>query len=278
MLSLQVISSPVNFYNWDSSADLITSRVLAIDLRGESGEVLRVQNLTTYIQLGFQVDDRTADNESHTPESFYVKPKRNQYHKILVIREGTSYLITITANDSVHVFVKYGSKPSVEDHDKNYTLPDFSSCTTNVTVTDEEEEYNCTRNPHQLLLTNEVLKKPGVYYLGIYYSRNSSSSNPSKRKRRSCFTSYRQKRSCIETKDPPPPLGVHETGTMPPYDPRTDLNYTIETDELGCRFWSHEKEKWLTEGCKVLISFCVTCTDKVQSITYVSALGDAHIF
>ena len=252
VLPPQVISSSVNYYNWDSSADLITSRVLTIDLMGELGEVLTVQNLTTDIQLGIQVDERSANNDSNTTETLYVKPERSQYHKLQVIREGTSYLVTITANDSLHVLVKYGSKPSVEDHDKNYTVPDFTSCTKNVTATDEEDEYNCTRNPHQLLLTNEVIKKPGVYYLGILYSRNSSSGSHSHRTRRSCFTTNRQKRSCVETKDPPPPLGVYEDGTIPSYDPRVDLNYTIETDELGCRFWSHYKEKWLTEGCKVL--------------------------
>ncbi|XP_078349636.1 LOW QUALITY PROTEIN: polycystin-1-like protein 2 [Oculina patagonica] len=250
-VDIEVISSPVNYFNWDPSADLITSRVLTIDLKGESGEVLTVRNLTTDIQLGIQVDEQSANNESHTTETLYIKPGRSQYHKLHVIREGTSYLVTIMAKDSLHLFVKYGNKPTVEDHDKNYTIPDFSSCTKNVTVTDEQEEYNCTRNPHQLLLTNEVLKKPGVYYLGILYSRNSSSGNHSHRTRRSCFSTNRQKRSCVETKNPPPPLGVYETDTIPPYDPRTDLNYTIETDELGCRFWSHDKEKWLTEGCKV---------------------------
>ena len=242
----------MNYYYWDSSADLITSRVFAIDLRGESGKALTVQNLTTDIQLGIELSEESPENKSNTVKmASFIKPRKMQYHRIEVTREQTSYLITITAIETVNVFLKSGSKPSVEDHEENYTLPDFSSCIRNMAATNEVEEYNCTRNPHQLLLTNEVLKKPGVYYLGILYSGSTSSSKHSHRKRRSCFTSNRQKRSCVETKDPPPPLGVYETAAMPPYDPITDLDYTIETNELSCRFWSHEKKRWLTEGCKV---------------------------
>lgn len=256
VLPPQVISSPINYYNWDSSADLITSRVLAIDLRGESGEVLKVQNLTTDIQLGIQLSEETPETGSNLAETAsFVKPEHMQYHRIEVTREQASYLVTITTQDSLNVFVKFGSKPSEEHHDKNYTIPDFTSCTRSMTGTDEEEEYNCTRHPHQLFLASDVLKKSGAYYLGILYSRNNSSGNYPLRKRRSCFSTTRAKRSCVETKAPPPPLGVYKESTIPPYDPRVDLKYTIETDELSCRFWSHDEEKWITEGCKVQMLF-----------------------
>ena len=251
-LSSQVISSPINYYYWDSSADYITSRVLAIDLRGESGDILKVQNLTADIQLGIPVDEQLVYNESETGEALFIKPGETRYHKLHMIHEQTSFLITLTANKSLNVFIKYGSRPSAEEHDKNYTIPDFSSCIRN-SVMDDEEDYNCTRHPHQLLITNEVLKKPGVYYLGILYMGNSSSTNHSHRAKRSCFNTGRQKRSCVETKEPPPPLGVYEAAPMPVYDSGADLNYTIANEELSCRFWSHDQQKWTTEGCKVLM-------------------------
>jgi len=270
VLSSQVISSPINYYYWDSSADHITSRVLAIELRGESGEVLKVQNLTSDIQLGIPVDQQSADNESDAGDTSFLTPGEARYHKLHMIHEQTSFLITITAKESLSVFVKYGSRPSVEEHDKNFTIPDFSSCIRN-SVMDDKEDYNCTRHPHQLLITNEVLKKPGVYYLGILYSGNSSG-NHSHRSRRSCFSTSRQKRSCVETKDPPPPLGVYEPGPIPEYDLRVDLNYTIANEELSCRFWSHDQQKWLTEGCKVLVWLIVKNLDfKRQSLEYVSS-------
>jgi len=177
-----------------------------------------------------------------------------QYHRIEVTEVQASYLVTIATKGSLNVFVKFGSKPSVEDYDRNYTIPDFSSCTRS-TVTDEVDEYNCARHPHQLFLTRDFLKMPGVYYLGILYSRNVSADKYPLRKRRSCFSTTRTKRSCVEIRTPPLPLGVSQESTIPPYDPHVDTNYTIETVELSCRFWSHDQEKWITDGCKVQMLF-----------------------
>ena len=255
LLPLQVISSLVNFYHWDSSANLITSRVLEIDLRGESGEVLKVQNLTSDIQLEIQFNEEAPGTDSDPAKTVsFVKPGSMQYHRLEVTDVQASYQITITTRDSLNVFVKFGSKPSVEDHDRNYTIPDFSSCTRS-NGTDEEDEYNCTRHPHQLFLARDFLKRTGLYYLGILYSRNISADNYPLRKRRSCFSTTRAKRSCVEIRTPPLPLGVYKESIIPPYDPRVDINYTIETDELSCRFWSHDEGKWITEGCKVQMLF-----------------------
>jgi len=220
-------------------------------LRGESGEVLKVQNLTSDIQLRIQLSEEAPGTDFNPAKiASFVKPEHMQYHRVDVTEVQASYQITITTKDSLNVFVKFGSKPSVEDHDRNYTVPDFSSCTRS-TGTDEEDEYNCTRHPHQLFLASDILKIPGVYYLGILYSRNISADNYPLRKKRSCFSTARAKRSCVETRTPPPPLGVYKESSIPPHDPAVDMNYTIETVELSCRFWSHDQEKWITEGCKV---------------------------
>ena len=254
-LPLQVISSLVNFYHWDSTADLITSRVLEIDLRGESGEVLKVQNLSSDIQLEIQFSEEAPETDCNLVKTVsFVKPGRMQYHRIEVTEVQASYQLTITTEDSLNVFLKFGSKPSVEDHERNYTIPDFSSCTRS-NGTDEQGEYNCTRHPQQQFLTRDFLKRTGVYYIGILYSRNISADNYPLRKRRACFSTTRAKRSCVGTRTPPPPLGVYKESIIPPYDPRVDMNYTIETDELSCRFWSHKEGKWITEGCKVQMLF-----------------------
>ena len=255
MFPLQVVSSLFNFYHWDSSADFVTSRVLEIDLRGESGKVLKVQNLSSDIQLEFQLSEQAPGTDSNPAKiASFLKPEHMQYHRTEVTEVQASYLITITTKDSFNVFVKFESKPSVEDHDGNYTIPDFSSCTRS-NGTDEEDDYNCTRHPHQLFLTRDFLKRPGVYYIGILYSKTISADNYPLRKRRSCFSTTRAKRSCVEIRTPPPPLGVYQESTIAPYDPRVDVNYTIETDKLSCRFWSHDEEKWITEGCKVQMLF-----------------------
>ena len=225
-----------------------------------------MQNLTSDIQLEIQLREKAPETGSNPAKTAsFVKPGRIQYHRIEVTEVQASYQITITTKDSLNVFLKFGSKPSVEDHDRNYTIPDFSSCTRS-TGTDEEDEYNCTSHPHQLFLARDFLKRTGVYYLGILYSRNISADTYHLRKRKSCFSTTRAKRSCVETRTPPPPLGVYKESTIPPYDPRVDINYTIETDELSCRFWSHDEGKWITEGCKVQMLFSSLESDSFEII------------
>ena len=219
-----------------------------MDLTDESGGVISVSNLANDIQLGIQLNEQSGPNESIVEAHLFLKPGKMRFHTINVTQERTSYLLTVTTKAIVKVFVKRGSKPSVEDT-KNHTIPDFSFCTKNI----NHEEYNCSRNPYQVLLRDDVLNGTGVYYLGILYPGNVSSGNHSHRTRRSCFYTHRQKRSCVETKDPPPPLGEYVTAPFLPYDPLTDLNYTIDTEELSCRFWSEGEQKWITEGCKVCI-------------------------
>ena len=214
-----------------------------------------MQNLTSDIQLEIQFSDEVPETDSNPAKTVsVVKPGRMQYHRLKVTELQASYQITITTTDSLNVFLRFESKPSVEDHDRNYTIPDFSSCTRS-NGTDEEDEYNCTRHPHQLFLARDFIKRTGVYYLGILSSRNISADSYPPRKRRSCFITSRAKRSCVDTRTPPPPLGVYQESTIAPYDPRVDVNYTIKTDELSCRFWSHDEGKWITEGCKVQMLF-----------------------
>ena len=239
-----------------------------------------MRNLTTDIQLGIELlngNGNSPENDSvfDHENKFFIKSGNIKYHKIEVNRERTSYLITMessgsfdvlvkydskpTTNDfdvnftvpdyssgSFDVLVKYDSKPTTNDFDVNFTVPDYSSCTRNFRIDGDDEEYNCSRHPNQLLLTNAVIQKPGVYFVGILYTQHSSPGSNSHRMRRSCFSTNRQKRSCVETKDPPPPLGV-----LSAYDPRVGVNYTLVSDELSCRFWSHKEQNWLTEGCKV---------------------------
>ena len=210
-----------------------------------------MRNLTTDIQLGIELlngNGNSPENDSvfDHENKFFIKPGNIKYHKIEVNRERTSYLITMASSGSFDVLVKYDSKPTTNDFDANFTVPDYSSCTRNFIIDGDDEEYNCSRHPNQLLLTNAVIQKPGVYFVGILYTQHSSPGSNSHRMRRSCFSTSRKKRSCVETKDPPPPLGV-----LSAYDPRVGVNYTLVSDELSCRFWSHEEQKWLTEGCKV---------------------------
>lgn len=69
----------------------------------------------------------------------------------------------------------------------------------------------------------------------------------------------REKRSCLQYKDPPvrpltlPPgvSGGSLVDSVPTFDPDNDLAYGIKTIGSPCKFWDTKREKWSSEGCKV---------------------------
>ena len=73
-----------------------------------------------------------------------------------------------------------------------------------------------------------------------------------RRQKRSCFGNGRQKRSCVQVKDPPPtPSQGKNVSVLPMYDPAISRNYTMKVALGSCVFWSEEQEKWTAKGCQV---------------------------
>lgn len=120
-------------------------------------------------------------------------------------------------------------------------IPD-ESCS----LSSQNSHGNCGEEAYDIVLFHELLSNPGTYYIGILYEKDDEA--PQTRKKRSCFGQGRQKRSCVEFKDPPRPENIT---VKPVYDPRTDLNYTMSVLEEGCLFWDSREERWLSRGCRV---------------------------
>ena len=126
----------------------------------------------------------------------------------------------------------------MEDFDHNFTVI-FTSACHNQTV----GEPTCIIKDK---LVSVVPSKPGFLYVGLLFQNKTEHS----RKRRSCFGHGRERRSCVGVKDPPP-KGVTTT-VVPQYDPNTDVNYTLAITQSSCLYWSEDKEKWTSEGCRVI--------------------------
>lgn len=126
------------------------------------------------------------------------------------------------------MFVRYGKRPTVTKFDVNQTI---------------------SKDANEILLLDDVIKKSGTYFIGILY--NKSSKEEERRKKRSCRDhGGRQKRYCVEPKDPPriDPIGRI---VKPIYEPGSDLNYSISGHEDKCLFWDSKVEQWSPQGCKV---------------------------
>ena len=99
-----------------------------------------------------------------------------------------------------------------------------------------------------MLLLDDVINKPGTYFIGILYDKGDKET--ARRKKRSCSDTGRQKRSCVEPKDPPRLNSIRRV-IKPVYEPGSDLNYTISGHEDKCLFWNTTTEQWSPQGCKV---------------------------
>ena len=146
------------------------------------------------------------------------------------------------------VFVRYGWRPTVTEHDVSRQIP-HPSC-----LKSSQDSYShCRNDAYDVLLLPDKVNKPGKYYIGILYE-NDEGELQSRRKKRSCSGGGRQKRSCVEVKEAPRPENIT---VKPVYDPKTDVNYSLNLVEENCLFWDSIEERWLSRGCKVSLSTIV---------------------
>ena len=89
------------------------------------------------------------------------------------------------------VFVRYGQRPTVKEHDLSKQIP-HPSC-----LKSSQGSYSHCRNEvYDVLLLPDKLNKPGKYYIGIL-CENDEGELQTRRKKRSCSEGGRQKRSCV---------------------------------------------------------------------------------
>ena len=115
------------------------------------------------------------------------------------------------------IFVRYGYRPTVSTFDTKMRLPDESCTQLSYNSTD-----GCSPGAYKVQLSDEVIDKPGTYFLGVHYE--GSSENASRRRR--------------------------------DYDPATDMNYTMSVLQEQCLSWNSTEEQWSSHGCRVSFIFC----------------------
>ena len=239
----------VNFnpYSWDNSSKAVQSSVTSLELQSDNATTVNVSNLDEDILMVIPISSPPKNNTLNTdvPEHSFFKPNKmsiRSYNAELadvpvVIKMGTVVSVV------VEMFVKFGSRPTIDNFDHNVTLTFQSMCENQF----EGEQNKASCLPDESSAT-VVPPKPTIIYVGIL-SLGAKNNTEHSRKRRSCFGHGRQRRSCVGFKDPPP-KGVTKT-VVPQYDPSTDVNYTIIITQSSCLYWSEDKDRWSSDGCKV---------------------------
>ena len=250
LLFLQMLSIPFNPYTWDSTKQRVNSDVLALDLKDDTRKLIKVSNLSNNVFIVTPLKPQTVSLES---PQYFTQNDNLRFHVIDVEYENTLIMLEVTpteAKTNLYVYLRYGQRPTTQTHDLNATVTSNGRCVWTPAAHDKKgSKTECSFN--NLAPIETLAKRPGKYFLGVK-SLNSSVTEANKRKKRSCFGGKRQKRSCVEVKDPPPtpPQGKNVT-VVPVYNSKTDQNYTLRVALGSCVYWSEEREMWMTDGCQV---------------------------
>ena len=244
-----------NPYSWDNSSKAIQSSVTSLELK--SGEAnINVSNLEDDVVMVIPIASKPKNNTnaSEEKEHLFLKPNKMAVHSYYAELADVSVTIEmgVEGNNNrdivVEMFIKFGTRPSVNDFDHNFTI----SFKNTFEIPKEGNQTSCSLSKKHSVAV--VPTKPGRLFVGVR-GRNFTEHS---RERRSCFGHGRQKRGCVGFKDPPP-KGVFET-LVPKYDPSTDVNYTMSLTQTSCLYWSEDKDKWISDGCKVIyILILVKC-------------------
>ena len=245
----QMLSIPFNPYTWDSTKQRVNSDVLALDLKDDTRKLIKVSNLSNNVNVVTPLKPQTVSFES---QQYFTQNDNLRFHKIDVEYENTLIMLEITpteANTNLLVYLRYGQRPTTQVHDLNATVSKSEKCVW--TPGAHGKKNGKTKCPRLHSPVETLAKRPGKYFLGVQ-SYDRSGTNSHKREKRSCFGNRRQKRSCVEVKNPPPTPPPSENVTVVPvYNSKSDHNYTLRVALGSCVFWSEESEKWITEGCRV---------------------------
>ena len=236
-----------NPFTWDNSSKKIKSSVTSLDLQRGNGTKIGLSNLDSYIKIVIPISSPPT-NTSNGTEHYFLKPDkmtiRRYYAELADV--PVSIRIGVQLEGAViKLFVKNGSKPTIEDSDHNFTVVLTSTCR-NQNVEKQNKSTSCVIEEGSVTV---VPSAPSRLYVGLLFVGTNNDTEHS-RKRRSCFGHGRERRSCVGVKDPPP-NGVTKLD-VPKYDSSTDVNYTFSITQSSCLYWSEDKEKWTSDGCKVI--------------------------
>ena len=232
-------------YSWHPSAARLTSGVFSLEFKNSHGHLFNVTELTTPMTIKL----RNNYNLINTSRSYSVGTRKTVFHKIHVTHLGITLILRVRPENSkteLFVTLKFGERPSANNSDMNVTVPNFSTC-----AQTSFGYVNCSTDPYKVLVDSKLIKKTGIYFIGLQIKSKSPS-----RKRR-CIGQGRSKRACVQYKEVPA-----ADDTKAGQSPRNrifrkgDENYTIQVMPAACLYWNTAMSKWTFGGCKVSKHCC----------------------
>ena len=180
-----------------------------------------------------------------------------RYHSVSIPSSEATLTIRIKPkkNITLCVYIRKGSRPTLQQYDLNLTLP--NSALTSCSNVSKEKNISCLpRDPYEFDLLPNATGHIGRHFIGIKIQEDSlyaagisstiNSNNPDGN-----VSWGTELESCVKEKPPPttpPPMN----GTLPrQFNPETDIYYTFHVTVGSCVFWETVRGKWSAHGCQV---------------------------
>ncbi|XP_078363993.1 polycystin family receptor for egg jelly-like [Oculina patagonica] len=244
-INIKMMAIEFNPFTWDKTSKMVKSSVISLELKNSNAEMIKVSHLDSDIEMIIPMHGLPM-NTNNMAEYGFLKPNIITTHSYYAELAGVPVSLKLGAqvkDIAIEIFVKFGSRPTIQEFDYNFVVQFKSTCESQTNL--ERNETSCPLEETSVTL---VPSEPGLLYVGLLFLGAKNASEHS-RKRRSCFGRGRERRSCVDVKDPPP-KGVYKKVVLQ-YDPITDVNYTLSITQSSCLYWSEGEEKWSSYGCKV---------------------------
>ncbi|XP_050394123.2 polycystic kidney disease protein 1-like 2 isoform X2 [Patella vulgata] len=224
-IDTKFITSMLNPFVWDVSADNINSPVLTMNLYDADGDEIPVANLTTAIAIDIDV----SGNDYKGAEIFPVLSKdETMYYHTLLLNESTNKALQVilrphASNVTLQVYVRKNYYPTEYEYDLVESLPKDIDLESDPDIDEDllEEMRYTIFLPWEEPTENDTQ----VTYIGVKDFSNQSSIVDD-------YSDYYDYN------------GEEE-------DVIIMSNYTFKIVTSDCRYWSKENEEWLTDGCQV---------------------------
>ncbi|XP_078351506.1 polycystin family receptor for egg jelly-like isoform X2 [Oculina patagonica] len=244
-INIKMMTIEFNPFTWGKSSKMVKSSVTSLELQSSNAETISISDLDSDIEMTIPMH-RLPMNTSDMAEYSFLKPNIISTHSYYAELAGVPVSLKLGAQAkdiAIEIFVKFGSRATLEEFDYNFVVQFKSTCESQTGF--KQNETPCPLEDTSVTL---VPSEPGLLYVSLLFLGAKNVTEHS-RKKRSCFGRGRVRRSCVDVKDPPLE-GVYKT-VVPQYDQSTDVNYTFSITQSSCLYWSEDDEMWSSYGCKV---------------------------
>jgi len=161
-----MLSIPFNPYTWDSAKQRVKSNFLALDLKDDTRKLIKVSNLSSNDIVVAPLKPQMVSLES---PQYFTQNDNLRFHVIDVEYENTLIMLEITpteTNIDLYIYLRYGQRPTTQEHDLNATVNNNGRCVWTPTAHDKKSsKTECLFN--HLEPIEALAMRPGKYFLGV---------------------------------------------------------------------------------------------------------------